>query len=337
MTDQIEYTFSTPDGCELDVRNVKGTISVEGWDRSETRVVAHPRVEWARVDIHQEGRQIVARVKDGQGPSGIVGWLGHGRLPAVDFRVRLPFDSDAILCNVNGPIHVSGLRGTVRCNTVDGATTFVDLQGTVKAETVNGRIEATALAGVAKLKTVNGRVEIVESVLQRLDAQAVNGAINFDGALAPEGRFKLSTVNGSCHLRVPTSTSAHVAAHGVNLRVKTDLPTRSVQRSIGNWQGIIGNGEQPAAEISFHTVNGRLKIISRSEEDTVPMDAKASSTASTSEASDKVPSTESALYKAPAGPGATADATPLTKAEVLSKVERGEMTVGQALEFLQKR
>ena len=67
MAEPIEQTFDTPQGCDLVVRNVKGTISIQGWDRAETQVVAQPHQEWGRVKVYQEGRTVVAETLDTKG------------------------------------------------------------------------------------------------------------------------------------------------------------------------------------------------------------------------------------------------------------------------------
>ena len=40
MEERIEKTFETPEGCDLVVKNVRGEITVEGWDQPTTEVIA---------------------------------------------------------------------------------------------------------------------------------------------------------------------------------------------------------------------------------------------------------------------------------------------------------
>jgi len=177
MEEQIKKTFATPEGCDLVVENIQGRIDVKGWDRPETEVVAVRHQEWAEVEIHQEGRRVVARTEDERGPGGVLSWFGIKRVPAVDYTVHVPHASNLRLKSVNGPMHVAQVHGEIRTNNVDGSVTLDSIADQVICETVNGSVRAVHLEGEARLKAVNGKLQVQGGKLSGLTAEAVNGQI----------------------------------------------------------------------------------------------------------------------------------------------------------------
>ena len=344
MQERIEKAFETPQGCDLVVENVRGEITVEGWDHPKTEVIAVQRKGEAEIEITQDGRKVIARTKYEDNGSGWLNWLTKGSSPTVDYMVRVPVASAVKLKNVNGPISVSQVRGQVRINNVDGTASLNAVSGEIQAETVNGTLTTVDLEGSAKLSAVNGKLEVTNGTLNGLHANTVNGAIKVSAALAAEGEYTFHTVNGSCHLSVPPDFQARVSAHGVNMSVDCQVPTQSVKRSFGNWKGTIGPGDGPVAEVRFNTVNGRLSIhggdqVAEAATETHPTGA--------TEFIAKV-EVEPAPPEPPAPPPPPPPAKPIevkvakeppaeetkSQAEILQMIERGEISVEKALKLL---
>jgi hypothetical protein len=333
MEEQIKKTFATPEGCDLVVENIQGRIDVKGWDRPETEVVAVRHQEWAGVEIEQEGRRVVARTKDERGPGGVLSWFGIKRTPAVDYTVHVPHASNLKLKSVNGPMHVAQVHGEIRTNNVDGSVTLESVAGQASCETVNGSVQAVHLEGEARLKAVNGKLQVQGGKLSGLTAEAVNGQIEVAAALAGEGHYAFHTVNGDCRLTVPPDLRARVSVHGINSHVKCDLPSQSVERHFGSWKGVIGKGDGPLAEITFHTVNGSLYLGGGEPvaEGAAPFVAKAEAEAPPTE-----PEVEPVVVKVdrPERDEEAQDRGPRSQSDVLKMLERGEISVDEALELL---
>jgi DUF4097 and DUF4098 domain-containing protein YvlB len=342
MEERVERTFSTPDGCDLTVENVRGKISVEGWDRSETAVVAIQHHGKAEIEITQNGRKVTAQTKNEQSGLAWLKWLSKGEVPRVDYEVRVPNVSNVRLKNVHGPITASSIEGSVSVNNVDGTATLDQITGQTDAETVNGTLTASDLNGVAKLSTVNGKMKVLSGSLHELKADTVNGGIDVMADLSDEGTFALHTVNGGCRLVVPPGFRAHVSAQGVNMSVACQVPHQSEERKFGSWHGTIGEGDGPYAEIRFETVNGRLQI------DNEPSATETSSSTSEQEFVAKADPV-SAAPSPPAAPNPPYPGEPVqvkvappphqeaspSQTEILQRVERGEISVDEAIKLLQ--
>jgi hypothetical protein len=329
MEERIEKTFETPDGCDLTVENVRGAITVVGWDQNTTQIVATSQNGAADIEIGQEGRTITARTKHEQGMSGWLDWLTGNKPPLVDYEVHVPHASNLRLKNVSGPINAQDVNGDVRVNDVDGTAVLTAIKGEVRAETVNGSLQAQDIEGTAKLHTVNGRMRVQEGSLSALKADTVNGDIEVGASLALGGEYTFHTVNGSCRLMLANAPYASVSAHGVNMSVDCKVPADGIERSMGSWKATIGTGEGPRSSIRFDTVNGRLYIDGPATGSKAPAETFVAKSQPTPEP------TPAAAPEPPVEP-VEAKVAVKSKTEILQMVERGEISVDEAIGMLQE-
>jgi hypothetical protein len=338
MDEQIEKTFAMPEGCDLVVENVRGEITVEGWDQPSTQVVAIRRKGKANIEISQDGRKVIARTKHEHNGVFWLDWLTKGGAPVVDYTVHVPYTSDLKLKNVNGATSAAQVQGTVHITNVDGTAVLNAIEGHVQAETVNGSLQATTLIGTAKLKTVNGQMK-VSGNLSGLKADTVNGDIEAVATLAAEGAYVFHTVNGSCRLGIQPELNAHVSAHGVNMSVDCKVPSQAVERKFGSWEGTIGTDDGPSAQIRFNTVNGKLRIDQAdgtAEIPSVPFVAKATAQPKPARIPPEPTEADSTPVEVKVAETSRANTQPVSRsqAEILQMVEHGEISVDEAIKLL---
>jgi hypothetical protein len=140
----------------------------------------------------------------------------------VDFTIKLPAGIAFSGQTVNGDVDAENLGADVRVSSVNGSID-VSAAGHVEASTVNGSIRAAMgradWASEAEFSTVNGGITLTlpDNLSAEVSAETVNGDLETDFPLTVTGRFgprhmrgtigsggrqlKLSTVNGSIHLR----------------------------------------------------------------------------------------------------------------------------------------
>lgn len=125
----------------------------------------------------------------------------------------------------------------------------------IDAETVNGRVVVDGMAARMKLGSVNGRIEFSTPGAE-VEASTVNGSIRgefhqrFIGA-------KLSTVNGSIGVEVPSDASLDLDIHQVNGSFRTDLPVVVESTGGRGSHGSLHGGEYP---LEINTVNGSVRL-----------------------------------------------------------------------------
>jgi hypothetical protein len=167
----------------------------------------------------------------------------------------------------------------------------------------------------------------------------VNGQIKADAAWDADAQIDLHTVNGDCDLTVPAGFSAKASARGINVSV-TDPQGKTITRQFSGWQGTIGpkttstDGE-PRAEIAFHTVNGHLRMHSGPATATATQYAKQAAGAPSTPVEPEAEPVQVKVAQAPPQQAPQEAKSPRTQLEILQRVERGELTVQEAIERLE--
>jgi len=129
------------------------------------------------------------------------------------------------------------------------------------ATSINGGVTAENMGRFVRANSVNGSVHV--STKQWAEVSSVNGSIEANmGSADWTGTLKISTVNGSINLRMPSELNADVRFSSVNGRLESDFPlTMSGKFGGRRVEGRIGSGGR---ELVVDTVNGSLRLKSES-------------------------------------------------------------------------
>ena len=168
-TAHFERTWPAADIKRLEVREVSGTINIDGDSPNEVRMVAQVRARGVRPDPSAENQgyfrseledgTLLLRTRDSRNDH-----FFFGPDIRVDYDLHVPPQVALELRTVNGRIETHAIAGEVSATTVNGA---VDLETTgsneMEANTVNGRVKARFLNDFhgARLRAVNGRITAV--------------------------------------------------------------------------------------------------------------------------------------------------------------------------------
>lgn len=107
---------------------------------------------------------------------------------------------------------------------------------------------------------INGKVVVVDVAANTL-VDLVNGNVDADLSLLPDGLVDLSAVNGNIDLAIPASTSADLDAAVTNGTIRTsNLVLQDVESSSRSLSGRLGTGE---GIISLSVVNGNIAVAGR--------------------------------------------------------------------------
>ena len=135
------------------------------------------------------------------------------------------------------------------------------------------------------------------------------------------------------------------------MSVDCQITSQSVERGFGHWNGTIGIGEAALATVRFETVNGRLRIDAGEASASAPTPAFVAKARPSEQPSAPQPPEPPAPPEPPhpPHPGATTvegkvagparaeqAATSPSPSEILQRVERGEISVDDALKLLQE-
>jgi hypothetical protein len=143
----------------LELANRSGTIEVEGWEKPEIKVSADMESPSAHfTPVVREDGVVIDVVNDTRGKENV---------GDVNFRVRVPFDSEVTVRTKVGNISVSGVRGSM-----------------VFAFTSKGDIDLTNLRAF------------------KVIASNITGNIFFDAELLRGGSYDLKSTSGDINVRV---------------------------------------------------------------------------------------------------------------------------------------
>ena len=103
---------------------------------------------------------------------------------------------------------------------------------------VNQGVTITGGNGEFVVETTNGHVSLTNMESGSVDAASINGNIKYDGTIAPSGKFRFSTHNGSIIVAVPESASAAFTVRTYNGSLNTNLPLKTSERSAAASGGV---------------------------------------------------------------------------------------------------
>lgn len=227
-TERFSQTYPLSANGRVNVSNVNGPVTVEGWDRSEVKLeyvkTADTKERLSEVEIKIDARADSFSVetdygdrKDGHR------WKSNDKLK-VEYRLMVP-------------------RGAVldEAETVNGSVTVSGMTNSIEASAVNGQVTSSNVRGTAKLSTVNG---------------GVNADLD---EVASGSNLELETVNGQVMLTIPSDSSAVIKADSLNGDIRNDFGlTVRKGRFVGrDLYGRLGSGN---AQIRLSSVNGGLTI-----------------------------------------------------------------------------
>jgi hypothetical protein len=327
MSDEtIEKTFQVAAPARLIISNIRGSITIQPGEANviEVKAVKHGNSE--------SGRNVVEMTQDTDGSvrvetrnnEALFGVLSHP--PKVDYIVRVPQGIHLDASCISSSLNVSGLEGVFKLKTISGDVELAKLAGPLKLSGVSGDISGSQLAGVLDLDTVSGRVRLTESSLPSADASTVSGDLLLQTPIT-DGPYLFSSVSGSVRMLVPADTRCNVELNSVSGSIRSSLPATSTKIGHGSKVTQVQGG---GTTVRLKSVSGGVSI------ETVGTPANPVSTTE--------PAYETTIPPIPPIPSfppippipVTPASTPerLSTSEILQRIERGEMTVDEALKLM---
>src|SRR6185503_2219285 len=140
---------AAPDGV-VSIDNAAGSIKVIGWDRAEVAVTGDLGPGAEGLDLSGNGRRTTIDVSTDGNPNHVQSHL----------EVKVPAGSRVEINGFMADIAVSGVKGEVSAETVNGGIVISDAPREVSANTVNGTVEISGATRLVKAESVNGAVTI---------------------------------------------------------------------------------------------------------------------------------------------------------------------------------
>jgi DUF4097 and DUF4098 domain-containing protein YvlB len=236
-----DQTVQAPRGSRLTIENFAGEVIVRAWDRDSMRVQArHP--SRTRINVRSVPTGFRVSASSERGPQGSVdydimvpNWMpvkvdGHFNYVTIEgTRAEVTVDTN------RGDIVIKG-GNDVTVKSTEGNISVENAGGKINLSSVNQGIAIAASGGEIVAETVNGPIILSNMRASSVEAGTINGNIAYDGSVANDGRYRLTSHNGSITVAIPESSSATFAVRTYNggfnssLPVKADGDVRDVQR-----------------------------------------------------------------------------------------------------------
>lgn len=222
VREEFHKTVAMDADGNFSLSNINGGVKISAWDKNEVQIDAvktassDEKLREARIEVAGSGHSVDVETK----------YPDHTthNAASVEYTIHLPKGARMLAVkDVNGAIHIDGMRGMIKAGTVNGAVEVANAGDQVDLNSVNGTVKAS-LSGAGK------------------------------------NDIKLNVVNGSISLSIPAATNANVKASTVHGNIESDLPL-TVQRSEygpgAHVDSKLGSG---GATIHMDSVNGSIYL-----------------------------------------------------------------------------
>jgi hypothetical protein len=257
----ISETRSVNADARIDVSNIKGDVTVSGWDKNEVSITGTLGEGAKKLEIDGGGSSLSIKVE----PPDKQGWFNWGsesRMGNTSLDLKVPrnaemkievVSADVALSGVAGrSLSVNGVSGKLRLDTdakevdVDSVSGNIELTGKAERghlETVSGNVRARGLGGQIKFETVSGDIDAENGDYREINAGTVSGDINLRGKPAKDARIEVETMSGDVHLYLPGDISSRIHATTFSGSIRSDFgkvkeeehgPGSSLDAQLGN-------------------------------------------------------------------------------------------------------
>ena len=205
--EDVEETVNAAADGHVDVSNISGSVTVNGWSRNAVEVTGTLGRNVEELIVDRDGDKVVIKVK--------VPRKG-GRGIDSDLTIMIPVNSSLDVGTVSADIEVEAVAGEQSLHSVSGdvetehsgaeikaesVSGDVDVSGDhadgeVSASTVSGDVTLFQISGEVKAEAVSGDVTIDKGSFSRARLETVNGEIVFEADLRRGGRLDIDSVNG---------------------------------------------------------------------------------------------------------------------------------------------
>jgi hypothetical protein len=264
---ETDQTVQVQRGNRLLIENFAGEVIVRAWDRDSLRVQArHP--SRTRVNVRSLPTGFRVSASSERGPQGSVdydisvpNWMpikvdGHFNYVTVEgTRADVSVDTH------RGDIVIKG-GSDVTAKSTEGNITVENATGKINLSSVNQGIAIAGSAGEIFAETVNGPIILSDMRASSVEAGTINGNIAYEGTVANDGRYRLTSHNGSITVAVPETSNATFAVRtyngsfNSNLPVKADGDVRDIQRG-RRVTFTLGTGR---AEFELESFSGGIRL-----------------------------------------------------------------------------
>ena len=262
---ETDRSVSVSRGARLTLENFAGEVTIRAWDRDTLRVQARHGSR-TKIDIRNTPAGVVIRAQQ-DAPNSVdyeisaPAWMPVRVSGTYNFITIEGMQGEIVAETTQGDVAVSGGTGAITAASIMGQVTVDGAKGRVTASSVNDGVRVSNTSGDISTQTSNGNIELDQITSGNVEANTINGHIQFEGPLAESGRYRLTTHNGGITVAVPESSNATFTIRTYQGRFSSPLkltgPPASEARRGRRTTYTLGNG---SAEMELESFGGSIVI-----------------------------------------------------------------------------
>ncbi len=261
---ELDTVFEVNPRARLEVRNHAGEIVITTWNRNAVRIEAsHSSHDRVKIFTAESSVKIKSETR-------------HGLPDVVDYRITVPATMPVDLWGFYTDIQVAGMKSGVRVETLNGDVQIRDCAGEISLRSVEGDVTLQGSSGRLDVNNVENDITItdfegelfVESIdgdimlegirSRQVEAKTVDGDLFYNGSIADDGRYRLTTHDGDVVVTVPQNINATVSVATFDGQFEADFPVQLGTAEAGRrFSFTIGSG---AARLELHSFDGDIRL-----------------------------------------------------------------------------
>jgi len=303
----INKTFDCTENANLSLSNIRGKVNIQPGEDNIITIKAEKLLDSGNpdhtvIELFQEdnGKVTVQTRFDNSGSQ----FFRKFKPCKVNYDVRVPNNCFLKVRGVSNTASIDGISGDMDISTVSGDLQVRSLMGDLKIKTVSGDIQGEGISATARIEAVSGDIYLSKCNFPKLSGKTVSGDLILETPLG-EGPYRFNSVSGEIKLEITPLAGASVTSSSLSGDIRTSLPATWSNRSRNHQKVEVYGG---GIEIHHNSVSGDLFL----------------TTADENGASGELHLPEDA------------QADQLSPTEILESIERGEMSVDEAVGMIEK-
>jgi DUF4097 and DUF4098 domain-containing protein YvlB len=273
----IDETRAVNATARIDVSNIKGSVTVSGWDKNEVSITGTLGDGAKRLAVEGGGDRLSIKVEAPDKQSWF-SWGADTRMGDSVLDIKVPkgaemkievVSADVSLAGVAGrSLDVDSVSGKLHLDSgakefeIDSVSGDIDVSGGAErahVETVSGNIRARGLGGTVKFESVSGDINAENGGYREISAGTVSGDISLRGKPDASARIDVETMSGDVRLYLPADASARLNASTFSGSIRSDFGTvREPEHGPGSsLDATAGSG---SGQVKLETFSGDIDI-----------------------------------------------------------------------------
>jgi DUF4097 and DUF4098 domain-containing protein YvlB len=258
----------------VEISNVAGSVTVNGWDKAEVEVTGTLGDKVERLEFTGTGNRTTVRVV----LPARSGWGGDSE---ARLTIRVPAKSAVRASLVSADLRTDGVSGDQELQSVSGDISGTaggnleveSVSGDVKLsapnarnteiETVSGNATLTGASGDIELSTVSGDARLKLGTVSRARFSAVSGDVDFAGTLARGGRIEAEAVSGDVALRFTGALAAEIDVQSFSGDIRNCFGPKPVTARAGPGSSLQFQHGSGDGRVSIETKSGNISVCDR--------------------------------------------------------------------------